>query len=141
MEKSFRSTQFIVFTLVTLFAGFFLTGCSNENEQFIQGKWATGDVHFWSEWNFDRGYYTFYSDFDNNRSNVYQTGRYAIIESGEDYLLLELYGQQGGIQSIEDRVELRIDIDRDKDSIAVRRQEFVRVLTSSLEALTTARAP
>lgn len=141
METRFRSTRVIVFTLVMLFVGFFLTGCSNDNEQFIQGKWGRGDVHFWSEWNFDRGLYTFYSDFDQNRSDISQTGRYAIIDSGDDYLLLELYDQQGGIQSIEDRVELRIDIDRENDAIAVRRQEFFRVATSSLEALTTARAP
>jgi hypothetical protein len=118
-----------------------LTGCSNEQDQFIQGRWARGDVHTWAEWTFDRGTYTYYFDFDNNRTNTYETGRYSIIESGEDYLLLELYDQRGGIPSIEDRVELRIDIDREEDTLKIQRRQFDRVTDSSLEALSTARAP
>lgn len=141
MRINCRYTDRFIITLIMLSIGYLLTGCSNEMEQFIQGKWAAGDVHYWVEWNFDRGYFTYYYDYDNNRSNITQTGRYSIIESGEDYLLLELYNQQGGIQSIEERVELHIGIDREEDTLTIRRQQFNRVATSSLGAVSTARAP
>lgn len=127
---------FLAFLLITL-----LTACSNELDQFIQGKWARGDVHVWTEWNFDRGTYSYYSDYDNNLTNIYETGRYSIIESGEDYLVLELFDQRGGVPSIEDRVELRIDIDREEDTIRIQRRLFDRITDSSLEALATARSP
>lgn len=135
--KTFR----VLVALFLLLAIPLLTACSNEQDQFIQGRWARGDVHVWTEWNFDRGTYSYYSDFDRNLTSTYETGRYSIIESGEDYLLLELYNQHGGIPSIEDRVELRIDIDRDQDTIKIQRRVFNRVTDSSLEALSTARAP
>jgi hypothetical protein len=140
-DETFKFARLPVDIFLLLMVMFVLSGCSNEQDLFIQGKWARGDVHYWMEWNFDRGIYTYYFDYTNNVRNTYESGRYSILESGEDYLLLELYNQQGGQPSIEDRVELRIDIHRDEDTISIRRQLFNRVSESSLKALSTARAP
>jgi hypothetical protein len=135
-----KSRRLPAIMLFVLLATLVLAGCSDEMDQFIQGRWATGDVHTWTEWNFDRGTYTYYFDYDNNRSNAFETGRYSVIESGEDYLVLELFNQQGAEPSIEDRVELRIEINIEEDTISIRRRKLNRIADSSLEALATARS-
>ena len=125
----------IVIALLT----FGLTACASEAEQHIQGKWGIGDVHYWAEWNFNQGFYSYTSGY--TPEPFYERGRYSVVESGDDYIVLELYDQEGGIPSIEDKVLLRIVFNRQEDSIHVRRGDFYRVSDSSLGALATSRAP
>ena len=116
-----------------------LTACTSQAEQYIQGKWGVGDVHYWAEWNFDRGTYRYETGY--TREPLVETGHYAVLESGADYIILELFDQEGGIPSIEERVELRIEFNFQEDSIHLRRNDYYRVSDSTLEALATSRAP
>jgi hypothetical protein len=129
--------------LLIIFAGlvFVLTACSDPNDQFIQGKWADGNAHYWSEWNFESGTYSY--EFDDTHASDYRfyIGEYIVLESGTDYIVLELINQQGGFTSIEDKDILRIDIDRDADKLKIRRTLFTRVFSSTLEELATQSAP
>jgi hypothetical protein len=116
-----------------------IVGCSNPQDQFIQGKWARGNVHYWEEWNFSDGRYRhIYDDTHDHRE---ETGRFLILEVGENHLLLELYDQQGALPSIEDRVTMKITLDHEQDTIHIGRGDFARVTTSTLEELATAQAP
>jgi hypothetical protein len=116
-----------------------LVSCNNPGDEFIQGKWARGNVHFWDEWNFDQG--TYWHIYDNTHDHIEETGAYIVKEYGEDYVLLELYDQKGGIQSIEDRVELKITFDPETDTLRLRRIDYTRVDESTLRDLTTKQAP
>jgi hypothetical protein len=116
-----------------------LSACTSEAEQFLQGKWGIGDVHYWAEWNFDSGTYWYESGY--TQEPIFERGRYRVIESGTDYIILELFDQEGGIPSIEDKVEIRIEFNYQQDSIHLRRTDYYRVNASSLEALATSRAP
>ena len=115
------------------------SGCSNPGDEFIQGKWARGDVHFWEEWNFGKG--TYIHIYDDTHSHIQESGRYIILENGENYVLLELLDQVGGVPSIEDRVEMKVVFDPSTDSIRLRRGNFTRVTTSTLKELATKQAP
>lgn len=117
-----------------------LTGCSKTPaEEFIQGKWARGNAHFWNEWNFDNG--TYWYEYDDTHTNIYERGEYVVLESGEDFIYLELINRQGGIPSIEDKVELRITLDLENDTIHLRQNDFTYVTSSSLLELATQQAP
>ena len=134
-----KTPVWVLSLFLCAFAGI-LTGCSqNPAEVFIQGKWARGNVHFWNEWNFNNG--TYWYEYDDTHSNIFQRGQYVILESGEDYIFLELINRQGGVASIEDKVELRIIFDLENDSIHLRQNDFTRVTTSSLIELATQQAP
>jgi hypothetical protein len=119
--------------------GVSLTACTSEAEEYIQGKWGIGNAHYWSEWYFDDGYYWF--ETADTPDPLFERGRYAVVESGDDYILLRLFDQEGGIPSIEEQVLLRIEINREEDSLHIRRGDFYRVSSSSLQALATSRAP
>lgn len=134
-----KNTSSLLLPVVFGLFALLLAGCAGETELYIQGKWARGNVHFWDEWNFDRG--TYWHEYDDGHTHIYERGRYSIIESGEDSLLLELHDQEGALPSIEDRVELPITIYPETDTAKIHRQEYTRVLTSSLIELTTQRAP
>ena len=118
-----------------------LSACSDPNDQFIQGKWADGNAHYWSEWNFESGTYSY--EFDDTHESDYRffIGEYIIVESGDNFIILELINQKGGILSIEDKDILRIVIDREADELKIRRTVFTRVFSSTLEELATRRAP
>ncbi len=131
--------------LPIIFLGFWvvviilLVGCTTANDQFIQGKWVRGDVNLWEEWYFSQGTYLhIYHDTDNHTEEL---GRYFVLESGDNYTLLELYDHQGGIPSIEDRVEMMIKFDRQANTIHLRDGDFTKVLTSTLNELTTGEDP
>jgi len=125
--------------LVLVLLALSLTACASEAEQYIQGMWGIGDVHYWAEWNFNQGFYSYTTGY--TPEPYHESGRYAVVESGDDYIVLELYDQEGGIPSIEDKVLLRIGFNRQEDSIHVRRGDFYRVSDPSLGALATSRAP
>lgn len=123
-----------------IFAGciFFLAGCSSKEEKAIQGKWANGNAHFWAEWNFEAGSYSYY--YDNNFTNIYETGRYRIVDRGDDYIDIELFNRQGGIQELMDEsVEMRIGFKKE-GVINIQNGEYIQVYESSLRALETANA-
>lgn len=116
-----------------------LAGCMSQSEQFIQGKWANGNAHYWAEWNFNAGLYSYY--FDNGVTNIYETGRYSIVKSVEEYIDLELFNREGGIREMmEDRVEVRIAFKPD-GTININGGAYFPVSESSLSALETAMAP
>ena len=126
-----------------ILAALALAGCMGEQEQWLQGKWAQGDVHYFAEWNFDAGYYTYAYDYTANAiSNRFERGRYAVIESEEDYITLELFNRKGSDPGLlEENESIKITINIEDDSIRFRGNTYVRVLSSSLEALQTSQAP
>ena len=132
VNKGFKSLVLVLLALS-------LTACASDAEQYIQGKWGIGDVHYWAEWNFNQGFYSYTSGY--TQDPLHESGRYAVVESGDDYVVLELYDQVGGIPSIEDKVLLRIGFNRQEDTIHIRMGDFYRVSDSSLGALATSRAP
>lgn len=137
MKTTFTRTLRIL-ALISLLA-VVLTACTSDAEEYIQGKWGIGNVHYWSEWNFDDSFYSF--EYGYTADPLFERGRYSVVESGDDYIVLQLYDQQGGIPTIEDQVLIRIEIDREADSLHIRRGDFFRVSDSSLQALATSRAP
>ena len=116
-----------------------LTACTSEAEEYIQGKWGIGNAHYWSEWYFDEGFYWF--ETADTPDPLFERGRYSVVESVDDYILLQLYDQEGGIPTIEDQVQIRIEFNREDESLHIRRGDFYRVGASSLQALATSRAP
>jgi hypothetical protein len=93
----------------------------DENEIFIQGGWYYNDRHIQevvgesyveTTWYFDRGTYETYTccfvEFQ-------QFGRYDILESEGDKIVLDLFNIDGKFNS--ERVQIGITIDREKDTI------------------------
>jgi hypothetical protein len=111
----------------------FLAACaSDENEAFIQGTWFYNDLHIQEQvgesfsqttWIFDGGNYEVYTCCF---VESHQYGRYAILESSEDSLLLELFNIDGKYNS--DRFQVNVKIDRQSDAISLLRQgPFTRI--------------
>ena len=134
MKKSLI-TYFLLWIVVIAF----LAGCTNPSDQFIQGKWARGDVHFWEEWNFSQG--TYLHIYDDTHDHRQEAGSYAVIEYGDNFIKLELFDQKGGIPSIEDKIELMIKFDRQAETLHLNRSDFTRVKSSTLKELSTQKAP
>jgi hypothetical protein len=124
-----RSSLFVLILL-----GIFLTACTpDENESFIQGTWFYNDMHIQqtvgesfsqSYWYFDRGTYETttccFVEFQ-------QYGRYNILESGGDRLILDLFNIDGKFNS--EHVQIMIRIDRQADTISMARAgPFTRVV-------------
>ena len=101
-----------------------LSGCSDANDQFIQGSWFYRDPHLKSvtgetyqevTWTFDRGTFEFYSCCFNAETHL--TGRYRIVDSSDDRLVLELFNLRGGAQT--GRLEIGLKIDREQDTLTI----------------------
>ena len=104
----------------------------DQNDQFIQGTWnfvnesgneRSGPAHLFNQWAFIGG----------NFDYIYQVGapqtlygKYRILESGEDQILLELY-DINGTQQHSPTQQLMIRIDRENDQIRVGRILYERV--------------
>jgi hypothetical protein len=97
-----------------------IVGCSDANDQFIQGSWYYRDPHLDSvqgetfleaTWTFDRGTFEYYTCCFSGQSH--QTGRYRILKSADDRLVLELFNVRGGETAGPLEVGLRIDTDGD----------------------------
>lgn len=123
----------LVFVFWTLILVSFLAACaSDENEAFIQGTWFYNDLHIQEQvgesfsqttWIFDGGNYEVYTCCF---VESHQYGRYAILESSEDSLLLELFNIDGKFNS--DRFQVNVKIDRQSDAISLLRQgPFTRI--------------
>lgn len=117
------TTRFQAILILVLLA-FGLAACSNPADQFLQGRWQRGNVHFVDEWFFDRGTFSHQSAVVVFHPQV-QTGRYAIIESQGDSLTLELYDLSGSFA--DDSQEIRITIDREAGTLKIGREVYTRV--------------
>ena len=124
--------------ITTLILGFvlpliFLTACTrDENEAFIQGIWFYNDLHIQEQvgesfsetyWTFDRGTYETYTccfvEFQ-------QYGRYDILESEGDEIVLEMFNIDGKLNS--ERYPVAITIDRAAGTIRLARAgPFTRI--------------
>jgi hypothetical protein len=134
-----KNRQLSLVLIVLVLGIFWLTGCMSQEEEAIQGKWANGNAHFWAEWNFNGGSYTYY--YDNGFTSIYETGYYSILQSNKDYVDLELYNRQGGVREMMDeRIDMRITFE-DGGGIRIKGNTYVQVAESSLWALDTAEAP
>jgi hypothetical protein len=122
------SLRRIVFVL--LVCGLFLTGCMDACEEYIQGDWyydhnpqrlstnhiAANDFEYWT---FDHGRY--------NKSNCClhhsnEHGYYTVLDSGEDWIILDLMVKPGE----EPFHQIRIEIDRVKDVLYFDRVIYLR---------------
>jgi len=101
-----------------------VSGCSDANDQFIQGSWfyrdphlksVTGETYLEATWTFDRGTFEFYSCCFNDETHL--AGRYRIVDSNDDRLVLELFNLRGGAQS--GRIEIGLKIDREQDTLTI----------------------
>ncbi len=111
--------------LLSLLLAIILAGCKlNPNDEFIQGTWVnhsehfqnlTGEQHLTSTWAFSGGMFTFSACCFN--IDTHQTGRYRILESEEDKLLLELFNVRGDEFSFSG--ELLIKINREDDTLSI----------------------
>lgn len=129
------------FILIGLFA-FLLAACMGEQERRLQGNWAQGNVHYYAEWIFSEGRYAYSYTYTINTPNAYESGRYAVKESGDDYIVLELFDRTGRDPSLlEENERIRINFKTDEDSISIRNQTYWLVSDSSLGALQTSQAP
>jgi hypothetical protein len=122
--------------MVMVAAMFILAGCMSQEEQAIQGMWANGNAHYWAEWNFSGGSYSYY--FDNGFTNIAENGRYNIVDKGDEYIDLELFNRKGLItEMLDDRVQLRIKLQKD-GSIRIQGGTYYLVIEASLSAVETA---
>ena len=124
--------------ITTLILGFvflliFLTACTrDENEAFIQGTWFYNDLHIQEQvgesfsetyWTFDRGTYETYTCCF---VKFQQYGRYDILESEGDKIVLEMFNIDGKLNS--ERYPVAITIDRATGTIRlVRAGPFSRI--------------
>ena len=117
-----------------------LAGCSDPNTSYIQGRWASGNVHYWSEWYFDRGYFSFFSTIDIHGNTSEKTGSYRIVASDGDLITLELYNTDLG-DPLEDTTQLAIKINRDEGSLRIGRGTFYAVSSFDLDEVTLSPTP
>jgi hypothetical protein len=98
-----------------------------KEEQWLQGIWVRGNTHFISEWNFNGGAYSSYFDYTNGVAPRAESGRYVIVETGEGYLVLELFQRQGTHpELLEENQRIRLKINIEDDTISYLGQVFER---------------
>jgi len=108
-----------------------LSACKlDSNEQFIQGTWeiAQADVdNEFFQWEFNNGTFTRQQEIDRG-DMLYTTGRYRLVESDADVLILELFDYSGDRISYENNpMTVKIEIDRADDTARITNTLFVRV--------------
>lgn len=137
--KQLDLIHLIVYAMLALL----LSGCMSDQEEWLQGRWAQGNVHYWSEWVFVEGRYSYSYDYTTiGTANNYESGRYAVKETGDDYIVLELFDRTGNNPgALEENEQLHFEIDVETDTIHFRGRTFLRVTGNTLEALKTAEAP
>lgn len=113
--------------LVILTISMILTGCSDENNQFIQGTWDRSDVHILDYWVFSGTTYLHKSGLHLNNPRV-QSGSYYVAESEEGRLVIELIPEQNNLGFSVEPYDLLINIDSDSDSIKIMGKTYQRTL-------------
>jgi hypothetical protein len=114
----------VLIGVILLFS--FLAACTpDQNEAFIQGSWYYNDQHIEDQvgesyeetfWTFDRGTYETHTCCF---IKFQQYGRYDIVQSDGDKLVLELFNINGKLNT--ERVQVAITIDRQADTIRLLR--------------------
>ncbi len=130
--KRFFGSKAVFFTLVSL--SIWLVGCQfscslamSENERFIQGTWHRGGVleddddsfSWYMDLTFERGRYV-----QKGYPPYYGEGKYTVIRSEENQIVLHLMGQTGNEKGV-DR-EMTITINQPKDSLIVSGEAMTR---------------
>jgi hypothetical protein len=124
--------RLIFLSIIFIFLSGLLVGCSDPNDEYIQGIWAAGDVHYWAEWVFENGYYTYTSMISIHGTTQQRYGYYRIIKSEGDQLILELTNDSSS-DPFDETAEIAITIDREADKLKIGRNEYNRVIARSLE--------
>jgi hypothetical protein len=112
-------------SLLSLLLFLFLVACTSENEDFIQGYWYRGNVHFMDQWLFDQG--RFSHEFGatlGGFNNI--TGRYQVIDVQDDSVTLELFDMP--LSFGDERTQIGIKLDWESDTIRIRSQTFDRII-------------
>jgi hypothetical protein len=124
--------RLIFLSIIFIFLSGLLVGCSDPNDEYIQGIWAAGDVHYWAEWVFENGYYAYTSMISIHGTTQQRYGYYRIIKSEGDQLILELTNDSSS-DPFDETAEIAITIDREADKLKIGRNEYNRVIARSLE--------
>lgn len=115
-----------------------LSACARDpNERFIQGTWSiargsgdtspTSEIEFF-EWRFRNGTFLRQHAFSRG-STLVSNGRYRILESKADLILMELFDIKGERFTYENNpIDIEIQINRDQGTIQINRVTFERVL-------------
>jgi hypothetical protein len=121
MRLPSRAKLFLIWVLVL---ASFLAACTpDQNETFIQGRWYHNDPHLLSKvgetyaetfWTFDRGTYETYTCCF---VKYQQSGRYTILESEGDTLILEFFYINGKPNS--ERFQVGVKVDPESDTIRI----------------------
>jgi hypothetical protein len=127
--------------LVLIGLSVFLGGCKGDpNDGFIQGTWYYNDPHLAnlsgeqqleSWWTFRRGLVGTFEYYACCFVEVVQSGNYAVLESDEETLVLELFNVRGHASGMSlepgSTGEVRIKIDRQADTLKIGRDgPFIR---------------
>lgn len=133
MKPTRTFSPLLLLTLILL--PFLLTACKQDpNEEFIQGIWEfanesgderSGRVHLFYRWQFSAGTFYVEQEIVMSKPSVSE-GRYRILDSSEDLIVLELFDVEGTfLQS--DPYELRIEIDRENNTARFQNTLFNRI--------------
>jgi hypothetical protein len=104
-----RHIIFLVFLLPTLACSLTNQMTMSTDERFLQGAWMysadLGDGHSsYLQWTFNAGYFTV-----EGYPPLYQTGRYRVISSTNDVVVLRLTGQSGDWPTDDTDIEVVLD--------------------------------
>lgn len=124
----------LILTLLGIVLGFVLSGCSpSETERYIQGTWAfaneqgdprSTELHVLNEWWFGGGRY-FYQFEVAFGFPLVSEGRYRIVETEEDRIVIELYFVEGNAPLFENQ-QVYLNLERDTDSLRINRTLYDR---------------
>ena len=119
-QKFHRSILILSLLLVIL-----LAACTSETEDFIQGYWYRGNVHFMDQWYFEQGIFKHKTEVYHG-SPIVTSRRYRVLEFSEDSLVLELYDIDLSFGDEIQQVTIKIDLE--SDTVRVRSQIYERTL-------------
>ena len=116
IQVTMHSQRRFAFLIAILLICLAAAGCTDTNDDFIQGSWTYRSDHLAEivsesdlivTWFFSRGTFTYQACCFNLDIEV--GGRYRIIESTEDRLTIELYNTYGSGNRFEGEVLIKID--------------------------------
>lgn len=113
----------VFLSLLGFFCILVLSSCTNKNEDYIQGHWYRGDLHFSDEWYFDRGRFEHIATLT-QVNPVHQVGRYRVLESNPGSLTIEVFDMPYSFG--DERYDIKIIFDREKDEIRILGKDYYR---------------